>query len=42
MEQGSYFRPVNEQIIDLAHKAIFAVTTGYVADRLILGESLNA
>lgn len=34
--------PVNEQIIDLVHKAVFAFTTGYVADRLILGEALNA
>ncbi|KAK5064440.1 hypothetical protein LTR84_000273 [Exophiala bonariae] len=34
--------PVGEQIVDLAHKAIFAATTGYVADRLIFGESLNA
>ena len=34
--------PVSEQIVDLAHKAIFAATTGYVADRLILGDSLNA
>lgn len=34
--------PVSEQIIDLAHKALFAATTGYVADRLILGRSLNA
>ncbi|KAI1610377.1 hypothetical protein EDD37DRAFT_22179 [Exophiala viscosa] len=34
--------PVNEQIIDLVHKAVFAFTTGYVADRLILGEAPNA
>jgi len=34
--------PVNEQIIDLLHKGIFAAVTGYVADRLILGEALNA
>ncbi|KAK5120533.1 hypothetical protein LTR85_006189 [Meristemomyces frigidus] len=34
--------PVNEQIIDLMHKAVFAAVTGYVADRYIVGESLNA
>lgn len=34
--------PVNEQIIDLIHKGVFAAVTGYVADRLILGEALNA
>lgn len=34
--------PVNEQIIDLAHKAVFAAVTGYVADRIILGQALNA
>ncbi|EMC93080.1 hypothetical protein BAUCODRAFT_37992 [Baudoinia panamericana UAMH 10762] len=34
--------PVGEQIIDLMHKAIFAAVTGYVADRAIIGESLNA
>jgi len=34
--------PVNEQIIDLLHKAIFAAVTGYVADRIIVGEALNA
>lgn len=34
--------PVNEQIIDLVHKGVFAAVTGYVADRLILGEALNA
>lgn len=27
--------PRNEQIIDLLHKAVYAVTTGVVADRLI-------
>ncbi|OCT51906.1 hypothetical protein CLCR_09102 [Cladophialophora carrionii] len=34
--------PVSEQIIDLLHKAVFAAVTGYVADRIILGEALNA
>jgi hypothetical protein len=34
--------PVNEQIIDLLHKAVFAAVTGYVADRVIVGEALNA
>ncbi|KAK5095830.1 hypothetical protein LTS08_007967 [Lithohypha guttulata] len=34
--------PVNEQIIDLLHKGVFAAITGYVADRLILGSALNA
>lgn len=34
--------PVNEQVVDLLHKGIFAAVTGYVADRLILGEALNA
>ncbi|EXJ71564.1 uncharacterized protein A1O5_05372 [Cladophialophora psammophila CBS 110553] len=34
--------PVNEQIIDLLHKAVFAAVTGHVADRIILGEALNA
>ncbi|KAK5313307.1 hypothetical protein LTR70_007716 [Exophiala xenobiotica] len=34
--------PVNEQIVDLLHKGVFAAVTGYVADRLILGQSLNA
>ncbi|KAJ9496143.1 hypothetical protein LTR99_008250 [Exophiala xenobiotica] len=34
--------PVHEQIIDLMHKAIFAAVTGYVADRMIVGEALNA
>ncbi|EHY59079.1 hypothetical protein HRR83_001652 [Exophiala dermatitidis] len=34
--------PVNEQIVDLLHKAVYAAVTGYVADRLILGSALNA
>ena len=29
--------PVEEQVIDLLHKAIYAFTTGYVADRLVAG-----
>lgn len=29
--------PVDEQVIDLAHKAIYGFTTGIVADRLISG-----
>lgn len=29
--------PVDEQVIDITHKAIYAVTTGIVADRLISG-----
>ncbi len=29
--------PVDEQVIDLLHKAIYAFTTGAVADRLIVG-----
>lgn len=33
---------MNEQIIDLLHKAMFAAVTGYVADRYIVGEALNA
>jgi hypothetical protein len=31
--------PVDEQLIDLLHKAIYAVGTGVVADRLIAGPS---
>ncbi len=27
--------PVNEQIIDLTHKAIYAFSTGYLIDRLL-------
>jgi hypothetical protein len=29
--------PVDEQAIDLAHKAVYAFTTGYLVDRLALG-----
>lgn len=29
--------PVDEQVIDLFHKGVYAFTTGYVADRLIAG-----
>ena len=29
--------PVDEQVIDLVHKGIYAFATGYVADRLIAG-----
>jgi hypothetical protein len=29
--------PVDEQVIDLAHKAIYAFVTGVVADRLVAG-----
>ena len=29
--------PVNEQVIDLVHKGIYAFTTGIIADRLISG-----
>ncbi|KAG5456985.1 MAG: hypothetical protein BJ554DRAFT_3117 [Olpidium bornovanus] len=29
--------PWQEQIIDLVHKAVYAVVTGLVADRLVLG-----
>jgi hypothetical protein len=29
--------PVDEQVIDITHKAIYAVTTGIVADRIIDG-----
>ena len=29
--------PVDEQLIDIAHKAVYAVVTGLVADRLIAG-----
>ena len=29
--------PVDEQVIDLAHKAVYAFATGYAADRLIPG-----
>ena len=29
--------PVDEQVIDLAHKAVYAVATGAVADRLVAG-----
>lgn len=34
--------PVNEQIIDLIHKGVFAFATGYLCDRLIVGRALNA
>lgn len=27
--------PVNEQVVDLLHKFVFAFVTGYAADRLI-------
>jgi hypothetical protein len=29
--------PVDEQVIDLAHKAVYAFVAGYVADRMIEG-----
>jgi hypothetical protein len=29
--------PVDEQAIDLAHKAVYAFTTGYMVDRLVPG-----
>jgi hypothetical protein len=29
--------PVDEQVIDLAHKGVYAFVTGYIADRLIEG-----
>ena len=29
--------PVDEQVIDLLHKAVYAFTTGLVADRLVSG-----
>jgi hypothetical protein len=29
--------PVDEQVLDLAHKGVYAFVTGYVADRLIAG-----
>jgi hypothetical protein len=29
--------PVDEQVIDLLHKAVYAFTTGLVADRLVAG-----
>jgi len=29
--------PVDEQVIDLLHKGIYAFTTGLVADRLVTG-----
>ena len=32
--------PVDEQVIDLLHKAIYAFVTGVVADRLISGPDL--
>jgi hypothetical protein len=31
--------PINEQVVDLLHKAIYAFVTGIVADRLINGPS---
>lgn len=27
--------PVNEQVIDLTHKGVYAITTGFVADRFV-------
>jgi hypothetical protein len=33
--------PLDEQRIDLLHKAIYAFVTGYVADRLATGEDRN-
>jgi hypothetical protein len=30
-------RPVDEQVIDLLHKGIYAFTTGLIADRLVAG-----
>jgi hypothetical protein len=27
--------PVNEQVIDLIHKAVFAFTTGVITDRIV-------
>ena len=29
--------PVDEQVLDLTHKGVYAFVTGYVADRLIAG-----
>jgi hypothetical protein len=29
--------PVDEQVIDLVHKGVYAFVTGYVADRLVAG-----
>jgi hypothetical protein len=29
--------PVDEQVIDLLHKAVYAFTTGLIADRLVTG-----
>lgn len=29
--------PINEQVIDLVHKAVFAFATGYVCDRWVRG-----
>jgi hypothetical protein len=31
--------PVDEQVIDLLHKGIYAFTTGLIADRLVAGPS---
>jgi hypothetical protein len=31
--------PVDEQVIDLVHKGVYAFVTGYVADRLVAGAS---
>lgn len=33
--------PLNEQRVDLLHKAIYAFVTGYVADQLATGEDRN-
>ena len=33
----SWTWPVDEQVIDLLHKGIYAFTTGFIADRLVAG-----
>ena len=29
--------PINEQVIDVLHKGVYAVVTGYICDRLVRG-----
>jgi hypothetical protein len=29
--------PINEQVVDLVHKGVYAVVTGYVCDRVVRG-----
>jgi hypothetical protein len=29
--------PINEQVIDILHKGVYALVTGYITDRVVRG-----